>query len=45
MTDKRRAVAATLLAALAASQAALVVLNPVLPEIASDFDVSVATAG
>ena len=45
MTDGRRAVAATLLAALAASQAALVVLNPVLPEIATDFDVSVATAG
>ena len=45
MTDGRRAVAATLLAALAASQAALVVLNPVLPEIASDFEVSVATAG
>jgi MFS transporter, DHA1 family, inner membrane transport protein len=45
MTPAARAVAATLLAALAASQAALVVLNPVLPEIAADFDVSVATAG
>lgn len=45
MEHGRRAVAATLLAALAASQAALVVLNPVLPEIAADLDVSIATAG
>ncbi len=40
-----RAVGLTLLAALAASQAALVVLNPVLPEVAADLGVSVATAG
>jgi predicted MFS family arabinose efflux permease len=40
-----RAVGLTLLAALAASQAALVVLNPVLPEVADDLGVSVATAG
>ena len=40
-----RAVGITLLAALAASQVALVVLNPVLPEIAGDLGVSVATAG
>lgn len=45
MRPSSRAVAGTLLAALAASQAALVVLNPVLPELAADFDVSVATAG
>ena len=45
MTSGTRAVAGTLLASLAASQAALVVLNPVLPEIASDLDVSIATAG
>jgi DHA1 family inner membrane transport protein len=38
-------VGVTLLAALAASQVALVVLNPVLPEIARDLGVSVATAG
>ena len=35
----------TLLAALAASQSALVVLNPLLPNVARDLDVSVATAG
>jgi predicted MFS family arabinose efflux permease len=40
-----RAVGVTLLAALAASQAALVVLNPLLPEMAHDLDVSVAAAG
>jgi predicted MFS family arabinose efflux permease len=40
-----REVGLTLLVALGASQAALVVLNPVLPEVAADFDVSVATAG
>jgi DHA1 family inner membrane transport protein len=45
MTDGPRVVGATLLAALAASQAALVVLNPLLPDVARDLDVSVATAG
>ena len=45
MTRDARVVAATLLVALAASQAALIVLNPVLPEIADDLGVSVATAG
>ncbi|HEU0246848.1 MAG TPA: MFS transporter [Gaiellaceae bacterium] len=45
MTDGQRAVGATLLAALAASQAALVVLNPLLPDVARDLDVSIATAG
>ena len=45
MTDGPRAVGATLLAALAASQAALVVLNPLLPSVARDLDVSIATAG
>jgi predicted MFS family arabinose efflux permease len=40
-----RAVGLTLLAALAASQAALVVLNPLLAELAGDLDVSIATAG
>ena len=40
-----RAVGAALLAALAASQAALVVLNPLLPDVARDLDISVATAG
>jgi MFS transporter, DHA1 family, inner membrane transport protein len=43
--DGPRAVGVTLLAALAASQAALVVLNPLLPEIARDLEVSIATAG
>ena len=41
----RRAVAATLLLCLAASQAAILVLTPVLPALASDLDVSTATAG
>jgi DHA1 family inner membrane transport protein len=45
VSEDARAVAGTLLAALAGSQAALVVLNPVLPEVASDFDVSIAAAG
>jgi predicted MFS family arabinose efflux permease len=45
MRDGPRAVGLTLLAALAASQAALVVLNPLLPDVARDLDVSVATAG
>ena len=45
MRDGPRAVGITLLAALAASQAALVVLNPLLPEVASDLEVSVATTG
>ncbi|HSI97006.1 MAG TPA: MFS transporter [Gaiellaceae bacterium] len=45
MGGDRRAVAATLLAALAASQAALVVLNPVLPEVAADLGISIAAAG
>ena len=45
MRDGPRAVGITLLAALAASQAALVVLNPLLPDVARDLDVSVATAG
>jgi len=40
-----RAVGVALLAALAASQAALVVLNPLLPDVARDLDISVATAG
>ncbi len=40
-----RAVGITLLSALAASQAALVVLNPLLPDVARDLDVSIATAG
>jgi predicted MFS family arabinose efflux permease len=44
MTRNAR-LAATLLVSLAASQAALVVLNPVLPAVASDLDVSIATAG
>ena len=41
----RRAAAATLALSLAASQAALLVLTPILPSIAADFDVSTATAG
>jgi predicted MFS family arabinose efflux permease len=45
MRDGPRVVGITLLAALAASQAALVVLNPLLPDVASDLDISVATAG
>jgi len=43
--DSRRAVAATLLLCLAASQAAILVITPVLPALASDFEVSTATAG
>lgn len=45
MPNGPRAVGITLLSALAASQAALVVLNPLLPDVARDLDVSVATAG
>jgi predicted MFS family arabinose efflux permease len=45
MRDGPRAVGTALLAALAASQAALVVLNPLLPDVASDLGISVATAG
>lgn len=45
MRDGPRAVGLALLAALAASQAALIVLNPLLPVVARDLDVSVATAG
>jgi predicted MFS family arabinose efflux permease len=45
MADGPRAVGATLLAALAASQSALVVLNPLLPDVARDLGVSIATAG
>jgi len=40
-----REVGLTLLAALAASQAALVVLNPLLADVADDLDVSIAAAG
>jgi DHA1 family inner membrane transport protein len=45
MDDKPRKVGVTLLVALAASQAALVVLNPLLPDVARDLDISVAAAG
>ena len=45
MRNGPRAVGITLLAALAASQAALVVLNPLLPDVARDLDISIATAG
>jgi DHA1 family inner membrane transport protein len=45
MRDGPRAVGFALLAALAASQAALVVLNPLLPDVAADLGISVATAG
>jgi predicted MFS family arabinose efflux permease len=45
MRDEPRVIGGTLLAALAASQAALVVLNPLLPDVARDLDVSIATAG
>jgi predicted MFS family arabinose efflux permease len=45
MRDGPRAVGVALLAALAASQAALVVLNPLLPDVARDLGVSIATAG
>jgi predicted MFS family arabinose efflux permease len=45
MRDEPRAVGVTLMTALAASQAALVVLNPLLPDVARELDVSVASAG
>jgi predicted MFS family arabinose efflux permease len=45
MRDGPRVIGGTLLAALTASQAALVVLNPLLPDVAHDLDVSIATAG
>jgi predicted MFS family arabinose efflux permease len=45
MRDGPRAVGIALMTALAASQAALVVLNPLLPDVARDLGVSVATAG
>jgi len=45
MGDNPRRIGLTLLVALAASQAALVVLNPLLPDVARDLDVSVAAAG
>ncbi len=41
----RRAIGATLFLCLAASQAAILVLTPVLPALASDLGVSTATAG
>ena len=44
-SNSRRAVAATLLLCLAASQAAILVLTPVLPALAADLEVSTATAG
>jgi predicted MFS family arabinose efflux permease len=45
MRDEPRAVGLTLMTALAASQAALVVLNPLLPDVARELGVSVASAG
>lgn len=45
MRDEPRAVGVTLMTALAASQSALVVLNPLLPDVARELDVSVASAG
>jgi predicted MFS family arabinose efflux permease len=45
MTDRPRAVGITLLGALAASQAALVVANPLLPDVAHDLGVSIPAAG
>jgi len=45
MQDEPRAVGVTLMTALAASQAALVVLNPLLPDVARELGVSVASAG
>jgi predicted MFS family arabinose efflux permease len=45
MRDEPRAVGVTLMTALAASQAALVVLNPLLPDVARELGVSVASAG
>src|SRR5262249_10165212 len=44
MRDEPRAVGVTLMTALAASQAALVVLNPLLPDVARELDVSVPSA-
>jgi len=43
--ESRRAIGATLFLCLAASQAGILVLTPVLPALASDLDVSTATAG
>ena len=43
--SQRHATAATLALCLAASQAALLTLTPILASIAADFDVSTATAG
>jgi DHA1 family inner membrane transport protein len=43
--DERRAVAGTLFLCLAASQAAVLALTPVLASVASDLDVSIAVAG
>jgi hypothetical protein len=45
MNEASRAVGTPLLAALAASQAALVVLNPLLPDVAGDLGVSVGRRG
>ena len=45
MKDRARATGATLLLCLGASQAAILVLSPLLPEVASDMGVSTATAG
>ena len=42
---ERRATAATLALCLAASQAALLVLTPILASVAADFDISTAAAG
>ena len=43
--SERHATAATLALCLAASQAALLTLTPILASVAADFDVSTATAG
>ena len=40
-----RATAATLALCLGASQAALLILTPILTSVAADFDISTATAG
>lgn len=45
MMDHRRTTGATLFICLAASQAALLVLSPVLAVVASDLEVSTAIAG
>lgn len=45
MRDRPRAVGATLALCLGASQAAILVLSPVLAEVAADLDVSTAAAG